>query len=207
MKVNEKGFYQCFGIIQGEHPILILKESALAEKLVKEAHILTNHGGMILTMDKVSSEYWIPSLRQPVKKTIKKCYGCKRFQVSRYPEPSMGLLPFKIISVDYVKTKQKWVKKLKYTFYYLRAVLPELYILNSCQISLQEFIMALKRSIAIRGRAPIIYSDNAKTFVAASNWIRKINKDEKMQEYLIKEQKQKKKKWKCNLSRAPSWGG
>ena len=40
-------------------------------------------------------------------------------------------------------------------------------------------------------------------FVAASKWIGKIKKDEKMQEYLIKEQI----KWKFNLSRAPWWGG
>ena len=45
--------------------------------------------------------------------------------------------------------------------------------------------MALKRVIARRGRAS---SDNAKTFVAASKWIAKINEDEKIQEYLIKEQ-------------------
>ena len=73
--MSEKGFYQCFGRIQGEHPISIPKESALAEKLVKEAHILTNNGGVTLTMDKIRSEYWISSLRQPVKKTIKKSYG------------------------------------------------------------------------------------------------------------------------------------
>ena len=48
--------------------------------------------------------------------------------------------------------------------------------------------MALKRSITRRGRASVIYSDNPKTFVAASKWIGKINKDEKMHEYLIKEQ-------------------
>ena len=41
------------------------------------------------------------------------------------------------------------------------------------------------------------------TFVAVSKWIGKINKDEKMQEYLIKEQV----KWKCNLNRAPWLGG
>ena len=52
----------------------------------------------------------IPSLRQLVKKTVKKYYEWKRFQVSHYPGPSTGLLPverttqnlpFKIIGVDY----------------------------------------------------------------------------------------------------------
>ena len=67
----------------------------------------------------------------------------------------------------------------------------------------QGFIHALKRLIAQRGRPKVIYSDNAKTFVVGSKWIEKINKDELMQEYLIKEEIQ----WKFNLSRASWWGG
>ena len=46
--------------------------------------------------------------------------------------------------------------------------------------------MTLNRLIARKGRASITNSDNAKSFVEASKWISKINKDEKMQEYLIK---------------------
>ena len=38
---------------------------------------------------------------------------------------------------------------------------------------------------------------------AASKWTEKVNKDELMQEYLIKGEIQ----WKFNLSRAPWWGG
>ena len=63
MKVSEVGLYPCFSRIQGEHPIFILNESVLAEKLVEEAHILTINGTVVLTMTKVRSEYWIPSLR------------------------------------------------------------------------------------------------------------------------------------------------
>ena len=63
--------------------------------------------------------------------------------------------------------------------------------------------MALNRLIARKGRASITNSDNAKSFVEASKWISKINKDEKMQEYLIKQQI----KWKFGLRRAPWWGG
>ena len=67
----------------------------------------------------------------------------------------------------------------------------------------QQFIYALKLLIARRGRPKVIYSDNTKTFVAASKWIEKINKDELMQEYSIKEEIQRK----FNLGRAPWWGG
>ena len=56
MKVNEEGLYQCFCRIQTEHPIFIPKELPVAEKLVEEAHILTKHGRVTLTMDKISFE-------------------------------------------------------------------------------------------------------------------------------------------------------
>ena len=140
VKVSEKGLYQCFGRIQSEHPILIPKESVPAEKLVEEAHILTIRVGVTLTMAKIRSEYWIPRLQELVKKTIKKSYRCKRFQVSHYPELSKGLLsvedttknlPFKILGVDYAVP-------LSCTYYYLHAVLPELQILKSYQINLHR---------------------------------------------------------------------
>ena len=40
-------------------------------------------------------------------------------------------------------------------------------------LSTEEFIFSFKRLVARRGRPRKIYSDNAKTFVAAAKWIRK----------------------------------
>jgi hypothetical protein len=65
-----------------------------------------------------------------------------------------------------------------------------------------EFIPTLKRLIARKGRPEKIYSDNAKTFVAAAKWLKKAQQDEKFNHFLAKE----KIKWQFNLSRAPWWG-
>lgn len=46
------------------------------------------------------------------------------------------------------------------------------------------FTKCLKRFIARRGRPRKIYSDNGKSFVAASKWLKRIMKDEKTQDYL-----------------------
>ena len=48
-----------------------------------------------------------------------------------------------------------------------------------------------------------MYPDNVKTFEKASKWIKRVYKDEEMQEFLVAEQV----KWKFNLSRAPWWVG
>ena len=97
--MNQEGIYECRGRIQADYLVFIPNKSVLAEKLVEEAHLQTIHGGVTLAMVKIRDQYWIPILRQLVKRIIKKCYGCKRFNITHYPKPSQGL-----ISTD--RTKQ-----------------------------------------------------------------------------------------------------
>ena len=156
VKVSEEKLYQCFGKILVKLPIFLLKGSVYTEKLVEETHILTIHWGVTLTMAKVRSECRIPSLRQLLKKTIKKYYGCKRFRVSHCPEPSTRLLPVERITQNlpfklslltrqaHYYVKQKGGKKLRCTYYYLHAVLAELYILNSYQINVHRSFNGFK---------------------------------------------------------------
>ena len=66
-----------------------------------------------------------------------------------------------------------------------------------------EFLGALKRFIARRGRPTKIYSDNGKTFAAAAKWLKKAMKDEQLHDFLA----DKAISWQFNLSRAPWWGG
>ena len=135
--------------------------------------------------------------RQLVKRVLRQCYRCKKFHVKIYLVPQRRVvvssrtkvdLPFKIIGIDYAgpflcKSKRKKERKLYlllFTFSLSRAIH-------------LEFIHPLKRLMARRGRI----------FCAASKWIKKNNKHELMQAYLIKEENQ----WKINLSRAHWWGG
>ena len=152
------------GRIQGEYPIFVPRESKLAEKLVEEAHIQTIHGGVTLTMAKVRSKYWV---RQLVKRVLRQCYGCKKFQVKRYPlKGCCRDLPFKIIGTDYAEPflckskdkKEREVYLLLFTCSLSRAI--HLEVLPNQ--TTQEFIHALKQLIAKRGRPNVIYSDYAK---------------------------------------------
>jgi hypothetical protein len=70
-------------------------------------------------------------------------------------------------------------------------------------VETDEFIPILKRLIARKDRPEKIYSDNAKTFVAAAKWLKKSQQDEKFNNFLANE----KIKWQFNLSRAPLMGG
>jgi transposase InsO family protein len=66
-----------------------------------------------------------------------------------------------------------------------------------------EFIISLKRFIARQGRPKLIYSDNGSTFKATKKWLRQVQKDERLNDYLADLSI----KWQFNLSRAPWWGG
>ena len=108
--MNQKVIYECHGRIQGHYPVFIPNKLLVAEKLVEEAHLQTVHQGVTLTVARIRDQYWIPTLRQLVKRIIKRCYVCKRFNISHYPKPSQGLiptdrtkqdLPFSVIGTDY----------------------------------------------------------------------------------------------------------
>ena len=88
-----RGLLRCNGRIYGEAPIYIPWDTFLSEKLVKDAHVKTLHGGVGLTMTRVREKYWIPRLRQLAKKVRKNCHGCKRFTALPLKAPVVGMLP------------------------------------------------------------------------------------------------------------------
>ena len=216
LQQNEDGLLECRGRIQGEYPIFLPDNAVYTIKEVQRAHAIALHGGVGLTMSKVREKFWVPRLRKLTKKVLKNCWGCKRFQAVAAPTPQPGPLPrertegnvpFSVIGVDFAGPL-KYLKKPKkeekaYVVMYAcslsRAVFLEL--LPSLETS--EFIKSLKRLIARRGRPTKIYSDNGKTFIAATNWLKRLNTDEELHDFLSNHSIT----WQFNLSRAPWWGG
>ena len=72
LKPNEMGVLVCHGQVQGELPIYMPDSATLAQKIIEEAHMLTLHGGIGLTMTQVWKRYWIPRLRRLNRKMRKK---------------------------------------------------------------------------------------------------------------------------------------
>ena len=117
LKMNRGGISECHGRIQGDYLVFFPNKSILEETLVEEAQLQTFHRGVTLTMAKISDQYWIPTLRQLVKRIIKKCFACKRFNISRTNtnRQNKARLVIFIIGTDYVgsficKTKGKILK-------------------------------------------------------------------------------------------------
>ena len=93
LQKNDDGLLECRGRLQGDYPIYIPDSTILAEKIVQQAHNATLHRGVGLTMARIRERFWISRLRRLVKRTVKKCYGCKRFQAVALANPPPGLLP------------------------------------------------------------------------------------------------------------------
>ena len=93
IKMDEEGLYRCYGRIYGDYPIYLPPDSLVSEKIIMDAHARTLHGGVALTMTCVRSKYWIPRLRQMVKRLRKSCAGCKRFHATPLKAPVIGQLP------------------------------------------------------------------------------------------------------------------
>ena len=167
-------------------------------------------------MTLIRHDYWIPRLRQLTKKVINGCFGCKKFQANTFESPlpgnlsidrTMGSIPFRVLGVDYAgpilyrcsKKRDGKAYILLFDCSLTRAIHLEL-LSNQAT---EEFMKAFKRFIARRGRPQKVYSDNGRSFIAASKWLTCIMRDEKMQDYLAHQHIT----WRFNLSRAPWWGG
>ena len=198
-----------------ECQVYLPDNSTLSFRIVEQAHHQTLHGGVGLTMAQVRSQYWIPRLRQLVKKVRRKCHGCKRFQARAYAIPpprnqpvthTEGTDAYQVIGVDYagplryrVKIKQEGKA---YILVYSCGLTRDIYLDLMPNQETAAFLRTLKKFIAHRGRPERIYSDNGRTFVGAAKWIRAVMKDEQLHNYLST----KKIKWQFNLSRAQWWG-
>ena len=207
---------ECRGRIQGEYPTYLPDTHQFTHKVVEEAHLVTLHGGVGLTMTKVRSRYWVPRLRRLVRKVRKSCHGCKRFTATAYATPPPGILPttrtqgitpYQVIGVDYAGPLQYRVSKQKegkaYVLLYSCSLTRGIYMELLPTLEMTDFLLSLKRFVARRGRPERIYSDNGGTFRGAATWMRAVAKDEILQDYLSINQI----RWQFNLSRAPWWGG
>ena len=215
LQPNHQHVLECRGRIEGEYPVYLPDDHPYTEKVVEQAHSSSLHGGVAMTMAKMRETYWVPRLRQMTKRVRSRCWGCKKFRVKAYQSPPPGILPstrtqgstpFEVLGVDFAgpiryHTRKKAEKKAYLALFgcsLTRAV--HLELLKS--LVLGDFIACLKRFVARRGKPKVIYSDNGSTFKAASTWLKKVEKDERLNSNLADLSI----RWIFNLSRAPWWG-
>ena len=151
-------------------------------------------------MAKIREKYWIPRFRRRTKRAINECVECKRFQVTALANPPTGNLPkertegsvpIKSIGVDFagpIKYFSKNKSDMKaYILLYACGSTRAVYLDLLPDQTTEHLLRSLKRFVAKRGRPEKIFSDNGRTYVSASKQLKKVQQDEKMNDWLAKQ--------------------
>ena len=170
------------------NPVIMSPSHHLTNLFIMHAHVDCKHLGLDCTLNYLrQGGVWVLRARQAIKKVLKKCFVCKRFNNPSFKYPSTPELPadrvnfvrpFHSTGVDYtghffVKTEAGNSMKtyvLIFTCMNTRAV--HLELLDS--MNTNSFILAFIRFSNRYGVPKVVYSDNAKTFISASQILNEI---------------------------------
>jgi hypothetical protein len=98
--IDEKGFLRCGGRIhnaplseQARHLYLLPPNHPFTALIVYEAHARQLHCGTASTVTALRQNFWIPSIRQYVKKLLRRCVTCRKLEGTAYNTPDPAPLP------------------------------------------------------------------------------------------------------------------
>ena len=216
---DEKGIIRCQGRINNaviadccKQPILLPPHNRFTELFIREKHFKVLHNGIRDTLSAVRETHWILRGREAVKRVLRKCVICKRYEgksvssppLPQLPEERVGEYPpFANTGVDfagplYIKSDGK-VYVCLFTCGITRAIHLEL----TTDLSASSFLQAFRRFVGRRGLPTKIISDNAKGFKAASKDISKVIRSTAVRQYVTT----RKVSWQFIVEKAPWWGG
>ncbi|EGT42266.1 hypothetical protein CAEBREN_31338 [Caenorhabditis brenneri] len=202
-------------------PILIAPNSDLAIQIVWDAHSKL-HRSENHTISVILENFWIPQVRQLVRKLRRICVPCQRTLKAPFLYPNMGQLPsarvqrarpYENIGLDYFGPMQYRISAEEigtaFGVIFTCSVSRLTHIEMAPDYSTRAFIQALRRFISLNGLPTSIVSDNAPAHILGEKMIN---------ESIIKETKQMSAEvieflaihaiqWKFNTPYAPWQGG
>ena len=162
---------------------IILPKFHLTLLLTRFQHSLMKHTGVSAMISSLRNQFWILGVRRLAKRVKRECVHCKRQDSSPCQQPMSPLpdlrvtqsFPFAVTGLDHAgplyccdfPRKKFWV--LLFTCGVIRAV--HLELVES--LSTEQTLLALRRLAARRGLPRVIFSDNAKGFVASPQQLQK----------------------------------
>ena len=221
--VDSDGLLRCNGRIHNssldEHakfPYLLPPKNYLTNLIIRQAHERQLHAGTEATVTFLRQKFWIPSARQCVRSVLRKCVTCRKTQGKPYEAPDPPPLPkirvndeppFAVTGVDYtgaLTVRAKGGSTCKayiclFTCASTRAVHLELVP----DLSMEAFLQAFRRFCSRKSVPRTMFSDNATTFMAASNHLKRLCGSSSVQDVLA----QKGTEWRFIPKRAPWYGG
>ena len=158
------------------NPKLLPEKSRYTRFVVIHYHEKALHAGVSQTLALVRSEYWIPSGRTVVGSVLHRCVKCQKYKGAAYKLPLMAQLPmegvsesqaFAHVGIDFfgplqAKAGKKTLKVYGVIFACMATQAIHLELLDD--MTAGQFLLALRRFVARRGKPLRIVSDNAPQF-------------------------------------------
>ena len=176
-------------------PILLSKDSRLTDLIVVETHKAMMHAGTYSILNEIRLKYWIPHCFSVIKRNLKLCVRCRRFNArpvklnqSDYRENRINpsQIPFRNLYIDYIgpylvklNGENKKVYLLCFTCMFSRAINLKL----SLDLSVTEFLRSFQMHCFEFGLPSHVVSDLGTQLVAGSNIITDFLKDNESQKY------------------------
>ena len=195
-------------------PILLPNKHHVTTLLIRYCHKLSNHYGVGHVVAFMRQKWWIPRMRQAVKRVQYRCVTCKRLQGKPYmtpdnpPLPKMRVTktdPFKCIGIDYtgaIAIKSSNVDAKCYIVLFTCTTTRAVHLEVVDNLSSDSFLHIFRRFVSRKGYPEMIWSDNATNFTGAANYLTQLQSDPKVQELL----NEKGCEWKFIPARAPWFG-
>ena len=206
--INEDGVLVCKGRFRNSTrnaPKLLPKDNSYSKLVIERSHKRVLHYGVTQTLAELRKEYWVIQGRSVVRRVIRECFTCIKWEGAPFGTPDFAPLPdfvivpgdklaFAFIGLDYfgpliVKENGTSYKVFGCLFTCLKVRAVHLEIVEN--MSTNSFLFALRRFIGRRGKPVMIVSDNASQFkqtheIIDSVWINML-KDEAVQSYVAEE--------------------
>ncbi|XP_059047784.1 uncharacterized protein LOC131843186 [Achroia grisella] len=175
-----------------KHPIILGSNSRLTELIIHQAHLATLHGGPKLTLSYIRNKYWIISGIRTVKRQLRKCVKCRRYNhheqnqiMADLPQPRVTpSRPFTHTGVDYTGFVELKVNKGRgirtskgYISVFVCLSTKAIHLELVSDLSTPAFLAAFRRFCSRRGTPQHMYSDNGTNFVGADRCLKREYKE------------------------------
>lgn len=167
-----------------KHPIVLSGKHLFTKLLLESEHVRLLHCGPQQLLAVIRDRFWPVNGKALAKKIVRQCLSCFRHN-AKTTKPIMGDLPaerleprqpFAVVGVDYagpllLKDKRGRGARISkaYISLFVCFVTKAIHLELVSDLTMEAFVMALRRFAARRGKPSIVFSDNGTNFVAASS--------------------------------------
>ena len=168
----------------------------LTDMIIRNAHQKLHHGGVSSTVTALRQVYWIPTIRQRVKKQLRQCVTCNKLSGRPYSPPDPPPLPkvhveeskpFTVTGVDFtgaLHVKDADGERKVYTCLFTCACTRAVHLEIVSDLSVETFLLAFRRFASCKSSPRQMISDNASTYLAVAEELQKLFESDTLKEAL-----------------------